>query len=86
MQIPSIRKNIWVGTLLSALALVALFVLYTSGISRNPPGFYMDESATAYNAYLMSRTGHGEFGPRFPLLFQWYTGPSTSFVIPPPSI
>ena len=82
MQIPSIRRNIWVGTLLSALALVALFVLYTSGISRNPPGFYMDESATAYNAYLVSRTGHGEFGPRFPLLFQWYSGPSTSFVNP----
>ena len=82
MQIPSIRKNIWVGTLLSALALVALFVLYTSGISRNPPGFYMDESSTAYNAYLVSRTGHGEVGPRFPLLFQWYSGPSTSFVNP----
>ena len=82
MQIPSIRKHIRVGTLLSAVALVALFVLYTSGISRNPPGFYMDESATAYNAYVISRTGHAEFGPRFPLLIQWYTGPSTSYVNP----
>jgi hypothetical protein len=43
-----------------------LFVLYTSGISHNPPGFYFNESATAYNAYLVSRTGAGEFGPRFP--------------------
>ena len=67
---------------MSGFALVALFVLYTSGISRNPPGFYMDESATAYNAYVMSRTGHAEFGPRFPLLIQWYTGPSTSYVNP----
>jgi Dolichyl-phosphate-mannose-protein mannosyltransferase len=82
MKIPSIRKHILAGTLLSGVALVALFVLYTSGISRNPPGFYMDESATAYNAYLISRTGHAEFGPRFPLLIQWYTGPSTSFVNP----
>jgi 4-amino-4-deoxy-L-arabinose transferase-like glycosyltransferase len=82
MQIPSIRKHIRVGTILSGFALVALFVLYTSGISRNPPGFYMDESATAYNAYMMSRTGHPEFGPRFPLLIQWYTGPSTSYVNP----
>lgn len=82
MQIPSIRKHIRVGTLLAAAALVALFVLYTSGISRNPPGFYMDESATAYSAYLISRTGHAEFGPRFPLLVQWYTGPSTSYVNP----
>ena len=82
MQIPSIRKHIRVGTLLAAAALVALFVLYTSGISRNPPGFYMDESATAYSAYMISRTGHAEFGPRFPLLIEWYTGPSTSFVNP----
>ncbi|HST29830.1 MAG TPA: hypothetical protein VLK27_03205 [Chthoniobacterales bacterium] len=42
----------------------------------------MDESATAYNAYMISRTGHAEFGPRFPLLVQWYTGPSTSYVNP----
>ncbi len=80
MQISSIRKHIRVSSLLSAAGLVALFVLYTSGISRNPPGFYMDESATAYNAYLLSRTGADEAGHFLPLLVQWYTGPSTSFV------
>jgi hypothetical protein len=62
--------------------LVALFALYTAGITRNPPGFYMDESATAYNAYLISRTGAGEFGPHFPLLIEWYAPPATSFVNP----
>ena len=50
------------------------FILYTSGISHNPRGFYLDESATAYNAYLVSRTAAGEFGPSFPLLFQFYSG------------
>jgi hypothetical protein len=50
---------------------VVLFALYTAGITRNPPGFYMDESATAYNAYLISRTGAGESGPGFPLLVEW---------------
>jgi 4-amino-4-deoxy-L-arabinose transferase-like glycosyltransferase len=80
MQISSIRKHIRVSSLLSVAGLVALFVLYTSGISRNPPGFYMDESATAYNAYLLSRTGADEAGHFLPLLVQWYTGPSTSFV------
>jgi hypothetical protein len=80
MQISSIRKHIRVSSLLSTAGLVALFVLYTSGISRNPPGFYMDESATAYNAYLLSRTGKDEAGHFLPLLVQWYTGPSTSFV------
>jgi len=40
----------------------------------------MDESATAYNAYLISRTGAGEFGRHFPLMIQWYSGPSVSYV------
>ena len=55
---------------LAGLAL--LFALYTSGIRNNPPGFYMDEAAPAYNAYLVAHTGAGEFGPRFPLYFQYY--------------
>ena len=50
-----------------------LFALYTSGIRNNPPGFYLDESAPAYNAYLVAHTGAGESGPRFPLYFQYYT-------------
>src|SRR5262245_64189317 len=58
--------------LLSVVGLVLLFAVYTWGITQNPPGFYLDESATAYNAYLVSRTGAGEFGPRFPVLFQEY--------------
>lgn len=54
------------------VGLALLFALYTSGIRNNPPGFYMDESAPAYNAYLVAHTGAGEFGPRFPLYFQYY--------------
>jgi len=40
--------------LLCATAVVLLFSLYTWGISENPPGFYLDESGAAYNAYLVS--------------------------------
>jgi hypothetical protein len=58
--------------LLCAMALILLFRFYTWGVSQNPPGFFLDESATAYNAYLVSRTGAGEFGPRFPLLFRQF--------------
>src|SRR6516164_525748 len=68
--------------LLCATSLVLLFSLYTWGISRNPPGFYVDESATAYNAYLVSRTGAGEFGPRFPILFQEYAGENPTYINP----
>jgi hypothetical protein len=56
------------------LAVVVLFVLYINGLSENPPGFYVDESGIAYNAYLIGHTGAGEFGDRFPLFFQFYTG------------
>ena len=58
--------------LLWVAGLALLFALYTSGLSTNPPGFYMDESVTAYNAYLVAHTGAGEFGPRFPLFFEMY--------------
>jgi 4-amino-4-deoxy-L-arabinose transferase-like glycosyltransferase len=56
------------------LAIAALFLLYINGLSTNPPGFYVDESGIAYNAYLIAHTGGGEFGQRFPLMFQFYTG------------
>src|SRR5262245_279745 len=68
--------------LLCATAVILLFCLYTWGVSQNPPGFYLDESATAYNAYLVSRTGAGEFGPRFPVLFQEYAGDKATYINP----
>jgi 4-amino-4-deoxy-L-arabinose transferase-like glycosyltransferase len=55
-----------------AAGLALLFALYTSGLKRNPPGFYLDESAHAYNSYMVAHTGAGEIGPRFPLFFQIY--------------
>jgi hypothetical protein len=68
--------------LLCAAGLILLFSLYTWGISQNPRGFYLDESATAYNAYLVSRTGAGEFGPRFPILFQQYAVTNPTYMNP----
>src|SRR5215468_3087476 len=68
--------------LLYATAVILLFLLYTWGVSQNPPGFYLDESATAYNAYLVSQTGAGEFGPRFPILFQEYAGVNPTYINP----
>ncbi len=68
--------------LLGVTAVIFLFCLYTWGISQNPRGFYLDESATAYNAYLVSRTGAGEFGPRFPLLFQEYAVSNATYINP----
>src|SRR5437762_2783124 len=72
----ALRILLWVA------ALVLLFSLYTWGITQNPPGFFLDESATAYNAYLVSRTGAGEFGPRFPVLFQQYAVSNPTYMNP----
>ena len=74
------QKNLRI--LLCVAALVLLFNLYTWDISQNPPGFHVDESATAYNAYLVSRTGAGAVGPRFPVLFQQYEVSNTMYINP----
>ena len=82
MQAPWIFKQKRPRILLWAAGIASLFVLYASGISHNPPGFYVDESAMAYNAHLVSRTGAGEFGPRFPLYFEVFTNRFTQYVSP----
>jgi hypothetical protein len=68
--------------LLGVAAVVLVFCFYIWGISQNPPGFQIDESATAYNAYLVSRTGAGEFGPRFPVMFQQYAVSNPTYMNP----
>lgn len=68
--------------LLWFVGLSCLFALYTYGLSRNPPGFYVDESALAYNAYCVAQTGAGEFGPRFPIYFQFFSDSWSQYVSP----
>ena len=54
------------------LALVILFgvALYTFRVTRNPAGFFVDESSVAYNAYTISQSGQDEFGNSWPLFFR----------------
>lgn len=68
-----LRYLFWAG------GLALLFALYTSGLKRNPPGFYLDESAHAYNSYLIAHTGAGEIGPRFPLFVQYYAAGTAQY-------
>src|SRR5258706_15745641 len=58
---------------LTLLGIVFLFPFYVNRVATNPPGFYIDESAIAYNAYCIAHTGAGEFGDPFPLFFPVYT-------------
>ncbi len=77
IEIP--RKHPLVITL---LAVGLLYLFYIGKLSTNPPGFYIDESAIAYNAYCIAHTGAGEFGNRFPLFFPVYTGSWTQYANP----
>jgi hypothetical protein len=58
---------------ITLVGIAFLFLLYIDGVGTNPPGFYIDESAIAYNAYCIAHTGAGEFGNRHPLFFPVYT-------------
>ncbi|MBC7898590.1 MAG: glycosyltransferase family 39 protein [Saprospiraceae bacterium] len=64
------------------LAIALLFCIYVWGIGSNPPGFYIDESGLSYNAYLVSKTGAGEFGSPGTFYFQIYTGGYTQYANP----
>ena len=76
LKILNWRLALWVA------GIALLFALFTFGITTSTPGFYVDESGLAYNAFLVSRTGAGEFGPRFPLYFEFYTNGFTQYCSP----
>jgi 4-amino-4-deoxy-L-arabinose transferase-like glycosyltransferase len=56
--------------LLSGTAVVIAVCAFQLWISpSNPPGFFRDEAALAYNAYTIEHSGRDEYGARFPLYF-----------------
>src|SRR6202171_6582544 len=67
-----LARRYWPGFAL-LLGISLLFLFYINRVSTNPPGFYIDESAIAYNAYCIAHTGAGESGDRWPLFFPVYT-------------
>ena len=52
---------------IGAVLAVAAFQLWIS--PSNPPGFFRDEAAIAYNAHTIATEGRDEYGARFPLYF-----------------
>ena len=59
------RPAVLVG--LAVVVAVAAFQLWVSPV--NPPGFFRDEAALAYNAHTIAEDGRDEYGARFPLYF-----------------
>jgi hypothetical protein len=60
----------WV--VIAGLALLALAAgaSYFARLESNPPGFYIDESSIAYNAWMIATTGCDEHGKPWPLYFR----------------
>lgn len=47
-----------------------MVVVYFASVSRNSPGFFVDEASIAYNAHTISQSGVDEYGQAFPLYFR----------------
>lgn len=56
--------------LILLLTLSIAFFIRVYGLAEDPPGMYMDEVSSAYNAYSILHTGKDEHGKTFPLFFE----------------
>jgi hypothetical protein len=56
--------------LLTGVGVTIAIVLYAAEVPENPPGFFVDESSIAYNAYTISQHGVDEHGESWPLYFR----------------
>jgi len=63
-------KKIEIFILLLIVVFAAFF--YTHKLASNPPGVYLDEVGTGYNAYSILKTGKDEYGKAFPLAFRLF--------------
>ncbi|MEK6867264.1 MAG: hypothetical protein AABX98_00435, partial [Nanoarchaeota archaeon] len=52
------------------ITLFFAFSLRVYDLADNPPGLYIDEVSSAYNAYSIMKTGMDEHGVSFPLFFE----------------
>jgi hypothetical protein len=57
--------GMWAGPVLALL-------IFTWQLASVPPGVYVDEAVTGYNAYSVLMTGKDEYGKAFPILFRYF--------------
>jgi hypothetical protein len=76
----AVRPAALVG--MAVVVAVCAFQLWIS--PGNPPGFFRDEAAIAYNAYTIGHDGRDEYGARLPLYFESfrdYKSPTFVYVL-----
>lgn len=67
MQLNRLASVRW---LLISVGVAIAIALYVVEVPGNPPGFFVDESSIAYNAYTISQHGLDEHGESWPLYFR----------------
>ncbi len=69
IRVPTLTRRVRprAETVVAIVVLGLISVVFLRVSATNPPGFYKDESAIAYNAYTLGTTGKDEYGARFPL-------------------
>ena len=63
------RWSVW-ALLGTAVAVVAAGLIQFNGLTDRPPGFYLDESSYAYNAWTIAQHGVDEHGLAWPVIFE----------------
>src|ERR1051325_3024675 len=77
------RVLFWLGA--AALCVIGVG-LHLWKIGSAPPGFYIDESSNAYNAYCILQTGADEHGNPYPVFFRFgsqYQDPVLAYTLVP---
>lgn len=69
-----IFKNSFIMYSLAGFLLLSTCFLHFWKIGEMPPGIHVDETAGAYSAYCISKTGAEENGIRYPLYFRSFGG------------
>jgi DNA-binding beta-propeller fold protein YncE len=59
-----------------AAAAIPAWLLYVAGLTKNPPGLYMDESIFSYNAWLVYSQHTDEYGHSWPLFLPAFELPA----------
>ena len=62
----------WLYGLALLFIVVLAFLLRFYKVTQSPPSLNWDETSIAYNAYSILKTGHDEWGIKFPLNFRSY--------------
>ena len=78
-EVESLTRMSIRNAVLVTAAFGVFFFLYLNGIGKNPAGFYIDEAAISYNAFLISQTGRNEYGELLPAYFRTFPKPDGTF-------